>query len=381
VHAPLFHPVIAAKQFVTADHVGQGRFGLNVVVGWNEDEFAMFGVTQRDHEARYAYGQEWVDAVKMRGRTARISISTVSSSSSRRCARNPSRSADHDSFDERRCLTGRARVCAAKLRCLFHQCPGPTRPKRSRATWRGRERKPINMGRGIDVYTVGVVTCRPTKAEAEAYYRHCIFDNADWSAVDAILAKRKITAEAVGAEEFARRRAIRRTAWVDCHVGDPDHVAQELANLSRGGLTGIGISLVNYLDELPYFCAEVLPRLERLGLRHPARAFRRASGWPLAKQCPCRGDGWRSDRIAATHRRRPPQRRPARYKDGRDLNGAATFTRDLNQVLQQFGARHHAIGGVVVAHRAAAEDVDCGSRRCSEARVLLHEQHGETGFA
>src|SRR5882724_2773567 len=65
VHAPLFHPVIAAKQFVTADHVGQGRFGLNVVVGWNEDEFTMFGVTQRDHEARYAYGQEWVDAVKM----------------------------------------------------------------------------------------------------------------------------------------------------------------------------------------------------------------------------------------------------------------------------------------------------------------------------
>jgi hypothetical protein len=24
---------------------------------------------------------------------------------------------------------------------------------------------------------------------------------------------------------------------------------------------------VNYLDELPYFCAEVLPRLARLGLR------------------------------------------------------------------------------------------------------------------
>ena len=53
-------------------------------------------------------------------------------------------------------------------------------------------------------------------------------------------------------------------------VGDPDHVAEELARLSRGGLRGIGISLVNYLDELPYFCAEVLPRLERLGLRQPA---------------------------------------------------------------------------------------------------------------
>ena len=64
VHAPLFHPIIAAKQFVTADQVGEGRFGLNIVVGWNEDEFQMFGVTQREHEARYKYAQEWVDAVR-----------------------------------------------------------------------------------------------------------------------------------------------------------------------------------------------------------------------------------------------------------------------------------------------------------------------------
>ena len=64
VHAPLFHPIIAAKQFVTADQVGEGRFGLNIVVGWNEDEFQMFGVTQREHEARYEYAQEWIEAVK-----------------------------------------------------------------------------------------------------------------------------------------------------------------------------------------------------------------------------------------------------------------------------------------------------------------------------
>ena len=65
VHAPLFNPIIAAKEFVTADHIGEGRFGLNLVVGWNEDEFDMFGVKQRDHEDRYKYGQEWIDAIKM----------------------------------------------------------------------------------------------------------------------------------------------------------------------------------------------------------------------------------------------------------------------------------------------------------------------------
>src|SRR5436309_14242848 len=55
VHAPLIPPLIAAKEFVTADHISEGRFGLNLVCDWNEDEFEMFGATLRDHEARYEY--------------------------------------------------------------------------------------------------------------------------------------------------------------------------------------------------------------------------------------------------------------------------------------------------------------------------------------
>src|SRR4029450_10536591 len=37
VHAPLFHPIIAAKQFVTAHHVSHGRFGLHIGERCNED--------------------------------------------------------------------------------------------------------------------------------------------------------------------------------------------------------------------------------------------------------------------------------------------------------------------------------------------------------
>ena len=46
--------------------------------------------------------------------------------------------------------------------------------------------------------------------------------------------------------------------------------ARQLIDLSRAGLTGIAVSLVNYADELPYFRDEVLPRLEKAGLRVPA---------------------------------------------------------------------------------------------------------------
>ena len=53
VHALIFNPVVAAKEMVTADHIGEGRFGLNIVVGWNEGEFDMFGVDAGQHGERY----------------------------------------------------------------------------------------------------------------------------------------------------------------------------------------------------------------------------------------------------------------------------------------------------------------------------------------
>lgn len=64
LHVAFMHPVFAAKQMVTADHIGKGRFALNIVSGWNHGEFEMFGIALADHASRYAYTQEWVDIVE-----------------------------------------------------------------------------------------------------------------------------------------------------------------------------------------------------------------------------------------------------------------------------------------------------------------------------
>ena len=64
VHVPLFNPVTASKQITTAHHIGQGRLGLNIVCGWNPDEFNMLGVTLEERENRYAQGQEWLDILR-----------------------------------------------------------------------------------------------------------------------------------------------------------------------------------------------------------------------------------------------------------------------------------------------------------------------------
>ena len=80
VHAPMVHPVFAAKQMATIDQIGAGRFGLNIVCGWNPSEFGMFGIDEQAHDDRYAYGDEWWRIVRALWGAKNISISTAATS-------------------------------------------------------------------------------------------------------------------------------------------------------------------------------------------------------------------------------------------------------------------------------------------------------------
>ena len=80
---------------------------------------------------------------------------------------------------------------------------------------------------------------------------------------------RGVTREAYP-EDFEERRLYQANGMGGLPiVGDPDQVAAELQRIRAAGARGIALSFVNYLAELPYFCDEVLPRLARMGLRHP----------------------------------------------------------------------------------------------------------------
>jgi alkanesulfonate monooxygenase SsuD/methylene tetrahydromethanopterin reductase-like flavin-dependent oxidoreductase (luciferase family) len=59
-------------------------------------------------------------------------------------------------------------------------------------------------------------------------------------------------------------------------VGNPDDVVDGLKQLSATGIAGSALVFLNYLLELPFFVQEVLPRMERAGLRHPQMAASKA---------------------------------------------------------------------------------------------------------
>ncbi|MBY0294925.1 MAG: LLM class flavin-dependent oxidoreductase [Methylobacterium sp.] len=69
----LFHPVVLAKMALQIEHISEGRFALNLVNAWNATEFEAAGLPFPEHDARYAYGAEWIGLVSRLMRGERVS--------------------------------------------------------------------------------------------------------------------------------------------------------------------------------------------------------------------------------------------------------------------------------------------------------------------
>ena len=268
VHTAFNHPIVSAKQLATIDHLGNGRVGLNVVAGWNKPEYDAFGVElPAEHGQRYAYAQEWFDYVQKlwteeqafdwngeffhgtgvysNPRPAQQHIPILNAAASEEGRNFAMRNADF-LFTPVFTLEQAAEVVAdIKL-------------------------KSAAVGRDVGVFSFCSVVCRPTQKEAEDYLDYYANQNADWEAVDYLMQLQGMHAQSFTPEALASFRD-RFAAGHGGYplVGTPDHIADELEKLSHTGLAGLTLSFVDYAKEFPYFRDEVIPRLERKGLRLP----------------------------------------------------------------------------------------------------------------
>lgn len=267
LHVALVHPVFAAKQMVTADHIGRGRFGLNIVCGWKADEFSMFGISLEKHDRRYDLGQEWLDIVKriwseeepfdFKGEF--FELENVRAlprpfSSPRPIIMNAGQSGTGLDF------------AIKNADYLFRAIQTAEDTENDLKLVKSETNA---LGREVGVFTNCYVVCRPTDKEARDYHEYYAVDNADEEAVETIFSGRGIKDNPNLSEKVKASIRLRIAAGNSAYgvIGNPDTVVQKLKGLSESGFSGIAMGLVNYTQEFPYFATEVLPRLERIGLR------------------------------------------------------------------------------------------------------------------
>jgi len=269
VHVPLFNPVVAAKQMVTADQIGKGRFGLNIVCGWNQKEFDMAGVALNEDERRYDQGQEWVDIMtrawtedepfdyegdfyQVRGVLAKPKM-FKGGKPLMVCAAN----------------SGTGREFAAR-NCDMMFTGIKTEIDEISADIGGLKETARSYGREIGVFTNCYVVCRPTRKEAEEYHEYYAVEMADKEAAATLVEGRNVRGRYDSLPEYMLKNLHQRAAGGNGAfpiVGDPDDVADLLIRLHEQGIDAFAMGFANYVEHFPCFRDEVLPRLVKAGVR------------------------------------------------------------------------------------------------------------------
>jgi alkanesulfonate monooxygenase len=66
--------VVLAKMAMQIEAISKGRMALNLVNAWNRKEIVNAGMEFREHDERYAYGEEWLQVVEMLMRGERVNF-------------------------------------------------------------------------------------------------------------------------------------------------------------------------------------------------------------------------------------------------------------------------------------------------------------------
>ncbi len=264
VHVPMVHPLFAAKALATIDHAAAGRAGLNIVAGWNPDEFAMFGLNKSD--APYAQAAEWIGIVE------RLYTADAPFDHSGTYYQLTQAATDPKPLQRPRPVTLNAAFsppgrdfAAAHADFLFTTFKSIDA---GQDTIADVTRRAAQTGRQVGVFTTTHVVCRPGKDEAEAYYHRYTVTEADTAALDYMTATQSQNASSHDPETYRRhRQRFAGGAGTYPLVGTPEDIAAQMVQMHKAGFAGTTVSFVNFRQELPYFCKTVLPLLRESGLR------------------------------------------------------------------------------------------------------------------
>lgn len=266
-HVPTVHPILAAKQAATIDHISGGRFGLNLVMGWFTAEMEMFGGRQKEHDDRYRFGTEWVDIVRrlwtdqepfdFDGRHFQLKGAQAYPKPLQKphpVLVNAGSSAAGIDFSARACDVNFVGMGSFEM------------GKASAAAVRQRARREYR--RDIATMTYATVVCRDTEREARRDYQAMV-DAIDWEAIDNLTRVFGLEGQSYGDAESVRKlRTQFAMGWGGMtFVGSPEQIVDQLLKTSAIGIDGIMLGFNDYVVELEHFDRRVMPLLKQAGLR------------------------------------------------------------------------------------------------------------------
>ena len=265
-HLPTVHPIVAAKAAVTIDHISGGRFGLNLVMGWFSPEMDMFHGAQREHDQRYAFGQQWLDLVqKLWSEPGSFDFEGDFFSGENLEAYPKPHQAPRPVLINAGNSPSGVEFSARNVDINFASLD--TLENMAQYTKSIRHKAREEYGRDISTMTYGLVVARDTEAEAKQAFQSVI-DNGDWEAAGNVMKVAGMESQSFNEQIKAfQERFI--AGWAGYPVvGSPEQVVEELGRLNEAGMDGMIMGFVDYNEEMKYFGERILPLMKEAGLRN-----------------------------------------------------------------------------------------------------------------
>ena len=271
-HVPTIHPIMAAKQLTTIDHISHGRVGLNIVAGWDEREMNMFGNKQLPHDERYAVAQEWVDVLKLvwtseEAFTYEGKYFTIAEGyTDPKPVQRP-----HPLLMNAGGSPAGMHFGARNADVMFIQ-PGlgaapveEIKQKAEAAKALARE----EYGREVKTWINAYVVQDDTESEAQQFLDYYVNQRGDWVAADNLVKSMGIgDNQSIPAEVMDAMKFHFIAGWAGRPIiGTKDMVADQLIELANNGLDGVLLSWPRYAQDMARFQAETYPLLEQAGVR------------------------------------------------------------------------------------------------------------------
>jgi len=268
-HVPTVHPVMAAKQAMTIDHISGGRFTLNVVTGWFTPEIEMFGAPLLDHDRRYDMAAEWLGIIKRLwtedqpfdhdGEFYRIKKGTMQPKPVQRphpvglCAGASQRGWEFT-----------AKYADVGFTALErHDFEGMRARVDSHRKYAWDEH-----GRDIKVWTNAYIFQGETEKEARDYYNYCVFEKGDWPGVENLVSVLGINSQSFAPDVIQTLKEHFIAGWNGYPlIGTREQIVDGLLTLSKAGFDGTLLSWPRYIEGMEEFQRKTYPLVKQAGLR------------------------------------------------------------------------------------------------------------------
>lgn len=255
------NPAVLAKMAATVDQVAGGRFGVNIVAGWNKFEYAQMGLWTDDdyYLNRYEYADEYLtilkrlwseDEVNFDGKYFKLEACRSEPKPANPlqivCAGQSDGALDFVSRQSDFSFVGRMNDTPEQLAAVVEKIGAMA----------------ASHGRQVRSYTLLNVIAAPTDAEAEAE-RQLYLDNRDEEAIQEFL---RASGMDVNRADYLKLDPATVTFMsIPCIAASYDKVAAYLDRLAASGLHGVCLTFPDFATDVPDFIEHVMPRMTSRG--------------------------------------------------------------------------------------------------------------------